>query len=89
MKQIMEFAERNSDVKSYLPEYEYDKNPNREWYRNIDKHQIYSNYRGYSEYLIRKQIQGIYNRSRERQREILSNEQAAKSQVSTRDCQEN
>ena len=89
MKQIMEFAERNSDVKSCLPEYEYDKNPNREWYWNIGKHHIFSNHRCYSEYLIRRQIQRIYNRSRERLREKLSNEHAAKSQVSTRNCQDN
>ena len=37
MDNIQKWAERQTDIKQYLPDYAYDKNPNREWYCNICK----------------------------------------------------
>ena len=35
MKNILLFAADNVDISSYLPEYEYNKNPQREWICNV------------------------------------------------------
>ena len=70
-------------------EYEYNKNPKREWYWNIDKHLITLNHLSYSKYLIRRQIQGIYNDCRERKGEARCNDKAAKNHLNSRNCQNN
>lgn len=31
IKNILEFAAKNVDIQNYLPEYEYNKQPNRDW----------------------------------------------------------
>ena len=52
----MEFAERNSDIKDYLPEYQYDKNPSREWYWNMGKPLAILRDIVYSQYSVRRQV---------------------------------
>ena len=35
VKQILAFAQQHADIQTYLPEYQYDKIPNREWICNV------------------------------------------------------
>ena len=40
MKEIQAFARDRLNIAAYLPDYEYSKNPNREWYWNLRKFTI-------------------------------------------------
>ena len=79
MKKIMEFAERNSEIKKYLPEYHYDKNPNREWYWNFGKVQAYINNEFYSEHFIRREVWRVHNRAWERKRKAYCHAETTES----------
>ena len=70
MKHIIEFADGNSDVKQYLPEYQYDKNQNREWYWNIGKLLLALHYIIYSQYSVKWQVQRVYIKGREGKGEV-------------------
>ena len=41
MKEIQAFARGQLDIAVYLPDFEYSKNPNREWHWNLSKHAVY------------------------------------------------
>ena len=41
MKEIQAFARGQLDIAAYRPDYEYSKNPNREWYLNLCKLAVY------------------------------------------------
>ena len=37
MEKIQKWAELKTKLNKYLPEYEHDKEPNRDWYYNVNK----------------------------------------------------
>ena len=60
VKDIIEFAETQVDVHSYLPDFEYDKAPNREWLWNIVNTLIPSEFKDYIEQKVIEKKVSIY-----------------------------
>ena len=60
VKDIIKFAETQVDVHSYLPDYEYDKVPNREWLCNIVNTLIPKDFKEYVDQKVLERKESIY-----------------------------
>ena len=76
MDNIQKWAESKTGIKEYLPDYDYDKNPNREWYCNVCKDNSDNEF---SKHLMPRWLQKLYWKRANQKKRKDHREEAAKS----------
>ena len=59
VKQILAVAQQHAEIQTYLPEYQYDKIPNREWVCNVANFLIPQEFKEFIDKKIKERMQSI------------------------------